>query len=44
LGAIAEAPHYFTGERLVIGDLLTYAAVALAYYLYLVYAEEKVLE
>jgi hypothetical protein len=44
LGAIAEAPHYFAGERLVIGDLLTYATAALAYYMYLAYAEEIVVE
>src|SRR3712207_8646357 len=24
LGAIAEAPHYFAGERLIIGNVLTY--------------------
>jgi hypothetical protein len=44
LGAIAEAPHYFAGERLVIGNVLTYATAALAYYLYLAYAEEIVIE
>src|SRR5215203_3183341 len=44
LGAIAEAPHYFAGERLVMGYVLTYATAALAYYLYLAYAEEIVLE
>ena len=44
LGAIAEAPHYFAGERLVIGNVLTYATAALAYYLYLAYAEEIVVE
>ena len=38
LGAIAEAPHYFTGERLIIGNVLTYATAALAFYLYLAYA------
>ena len=44
LGAIAEAPHYFAGERLVLGNVLTYATAALAYYLYLAYAEEIVVE
>src|SRR5919112_4774265 len=44
LGAIAEAPHYFAGERLVMGYVLTYATAALAYYLYLAYAEEIVVE
>jgi hypothetical protein len=44
LGAIAEAPHYFAGERPVMGYVLTYATAALAYYLYLAYAEEIVLE
>lgn len=44
LGAIAEAPHYFAGERLIIGNLLTYATAALAYYFYLAYAEEIVVE
>src|ERR687897_772578 len=44
LGAIAEAPHYFAGERLVLGNVLTYATAALAYYLYLAYAEELVVE
>jgi hypothetical protein len=44
LGAIAEAPHYFAGERPVIGNVLTYATAALAYYLYLAYAEEIVAE
>src|SRR5215210_3838969 len=44
LGAIAEAPHYFTGERIIIGNVLTYATAALAYYLYLAYAEEIVVE
>jgi hypothetical protein len=44
LGAIAEAPHYFAGERLIIGNVLTYATAALAYYLYLAYAEELVVE
>jgi hypothetical protein len=31
LGAIAEAPHYFAGERLIIGNVLTYATAALAW-------------
>jgi hypothetical protein len=44
LGAIAEAPHYIAGERLVIGNVLTSATAALAYYLYLAYAEEIVIE
>jgi hypothetical protein len=44
LGTIAEAPHYFAGERLIIGNVLTYATAALAYYLYLAYAEELVVE
>jgi hypothetical protein len=44
LGAIAEAPHYFAGERPIIGNVITYATAALAYYLYLAYAEEIVVE
>jgi hypothetical protein len=44
LGAIAEAPHYFAGERFVLGNVLTYATAALAYYLYLAYAEEILVE
>ena len=44
MGAIAEAPHYFAGERLIIGNVLTYATAALAYYLYLAYTEEMVRE
>jgi hypothetical protein len=44
LGAIAEAPHYFAGERHIIGNVLTYATAALAYYLYLAYAEEIIFE
>jgi len=44
LGAIAEAPHYLAGERLIIGNVITYATAALAYYLYLAYAEEIVVE
>jgi hypothetical protein len=44
LGAIAEAPHYFAGEWTIIGNVLTYATAALAYFLYLTYAEEIVLE
>jgi hypothetical protein len=44
LGAIAEAPHYFAGERLIIGNVLTYATAALAYYMYLAFAEEIVVE
>src|ERR687890_2374810 len=44
LGAIAEAPHYFAGEWTIIGNVLTYATAALAYFLYLAYAEEIVLE
>ena len=38
LGALAEAPAYFIADRL-LNQLLTYLAAALAYYLYLVYAE-----
>jgi hypothetical protein len=44
MGAIAEAPHYFAGERVIIDNVLTYATAALAYYLYLAYAEEIVVE
>src|SRR5215212_7014403 len=44
LGAIAEVPHYFAGEQLIIGNALTYATAALAYYLYLGYAEGIVIE
>ena len=44
LGAIAETPHYFAGERLIIGNVLSYATAALAYYLYLAYAEEIIVE
>src|ERR687889_2396381 len=44
LGAIAEAPHYFAGERLIIGNALTYVTAALAYFLYLAYAEEIIVE
>src|SRR5215211_3615160 len=44
LGAIAEAPHYFAGEWTIIGSVLTYATAALAYFLYLAYAEEIVVE
>jgi hypothetical protein len=44
LGAIAEAPHYFTGERLVVGNVITYATAGLAYCMYLAYAEEIVVE
>src|SRR5215213_1279356 len=44
LGAIAEAPHYFAGEWTIIGNVLTYATAALAYFLYLAYAEEIVIE
>jgi hypothetical protein len=44
LGAIAEAPHYFAGEWTIVGNVLTYATAALAYFLYLAYAEEVVLE
>lgn len=44
LGAIAEGPHYFIEERLFIGNAITYVTAALAYYLYLAYAEEIVVE
>jgi hypothetical protein len=39
LGALAEAPAYLIADRL-LNQLLTYLAAALAYYLYLAYAEE----
>lgn len=38
LGALAEAPAYFIADRL-LAQLLTYLTAALAYYLYLAYAE-----
>ena len=38
LGALAEAPDYFIADRL-LAQLLTYLTAALAYYLYLAYAE-----
>ena len=44
LGTIAEAPHYFAGEQLFVDNILTYATAALAYFLYLAYAEEIVVE
>src|SRR5215211_4586194 len=39
LGALAEAPTYLIGDRLLLDQLLTYLAAAFAYYLYLAYAE-----
>jgi hypothetical protein len=44
LGAIAEVPHYFVGEHPLLDNALTYVTAALAYYLYLAYAEEIVVE
>jgi hypothetical protein len=44
LGGIAEVPHYFVGEHRLIGTVLTYVTAALAYYLYLAYAEEIAVE
>ena len=44
LGAIAEVPHYFVGEHPLLDNALTYVTAALAYYLYLAYAEEVVVE
>ena len=44
LGAIAEAPHYFAGDWTMVGNVLTYATAALAYFLYLAYAEEIAVE
>jgi hypothetical protein len=44
LGAIAEAPHYLAGEWTIIGNVLTYVTAALAYFLYLAYAEEIIVE
>jgi hypothetical protein len=44
LGAVAEAPHYFVGENAYLGYGLTYVTAALAYYLYLAYAEEVIVE
>ena len=44
LGAVAETPYYFVEGRLVMGQILTYVTAALAYYLYLAYAEEVVAE
>lgn len=39
LGALAEAPAYLIADRL-LAQLLTFLTAALAYYLYLAYAEE----
>src|SRR5215218_9929707 len=40
LGALAEAPTYLIGDRLLLDQLLTRTlAAAFAYYLYLAYAE-----
>ena len=44
LGAFAEAPHYFVEEHPLLDNALTYASAALAYYLYLAYAEEIAVE
>jgi hypothetical protein len=44
LGGIAEVPHYFIEEHRLIGTALTYVTAALAYYLYLAYAEEIAVE
>jgi hypothetical protein len=44
LGAIAEVPHYFVEERVLFGTAITYVTAALAYFLYLAYAEEIVVE
>lgn len=40
LGALAEAPAYFIENRFVLDQAVTYLSAALAYYLYLAYAEE----
>ena len=44
LGAIAEVPHYIIEEHPLLDYTLTYVTAALAYYLYLAYAEEIVVE
>jgi hypothetical protein len=44
LGAIAEVPHYFIEEQPLLDNALTYVSAALAYFLYLAYAEEIVIE
>lgn len=44
LGATAEGPHYFIDEQPLLDHALTYVSAALAYYLYLAYAEEIVVE
>jgi hypothetical protein len=44
LGAIAEVPHYFIEEHPLLDNALTYVTAALAYFLYLAYAEEIVVE
>jgi len=44
LGALAEAPAYLIEGRPVLDNALTYLSAALAYYLYLAYAEEIVAE
>lgn len=44
LGAIAEVPHYIVEELPLLDNALTYVSAALAYYLYLAYAEEIVVE
>ena len=44
LGAIAEVPHYFIEEHPLLDNALTYVTAALAYFLYLAYAEEIAVE
>jgi hypothetical protein len=44
LGAIAEGPHYFVEEHPLLDNALTYVTAALAYFLYLAYAEEIAVE
>ena len=44
LGATAEAPHYFVEEHPLLDNALTYVTAALAYFLYLAYAEEIAVE
>jgi hypothetical protein len=39
LGALAEAPAYLIEDRALLDQVLTYVTAALAYYLYLAYAE-----
>jgi hypothetical protein len=44
LVAIAEVPHYFVEEHPLLDNALTYVTAALAYFLYLAYAEEIAVE